>query len=425
MRLLVLGINYWPEETGIAVFTTGRCEYLAAQGHAVTMVTGLPYYPQWRVHDGYRGRLFAREVRHAVTILRCHLYVPRRVTTIRRVLHEASFLTSSLIRALGTRRPDLLLVVSPPLGLAVSAVLLSQRWGIPYAFHVADLQPDAALELGMLPEGRLTRVLYGLEHLAYRRAALVSTLTEAMRQRIVAKGVPAEKVERCSDWADPALFALPLVGGGRAFRQAFGLEDRFLVVHIGNMGVKQGLEVVLEAAARSVDHPAVTYLLVGDGAMRQTLEVGATERQLWNLQVLPLQRREMFLELLAAADLCLVTQQGTVADIVFPSKVITLLAAGRPVVASVNARSEVARVITEAGAGIVVPPEEPEALLGAIVVLWQDTARRQAMGARGRAYARQQWDRERILPLLDAGLLRLTRKGELRGRGLGRSSEKA
>jgi colanic acid biosynthesis glycosyl transferase WcaI len=169
----------------------------------------------------------------------------------------------------------------------------------------------------------------------------------------------------------------------------------------------------------------VTYLLVGDGAMRQTLEAQATERQLWNLQVLPLQRREMFLELLAAADLCLVTQQGTVADIVFPSKVITLLAAGRPVVASVNARSEVARVITEAGAGVVVPPEEPEALLGTIVVLWQETARRQAMGARGRAYARQQWDRERILPLLEAGLLRLTRKGELRGRGLGRSSGKA
>jgi colanic acid biosynthesis glycosyl transferase WcaI len=127
MHLLVLGINYWPEETGIAVFSTGRCEYLAAQGHGVTMVTAFPYYPQWRVYDGYRGRLFARETRNAVTILRCYLYVPRQVTPVRRGLHEASFLASSLIRALGVRRPDLLLVVSPPLGLALAAVLLGRR----------------------------------------------------------------------------------------------------------------------------------------------------------------------------------------------------------------------------------------------------------------------------------------------------------
>jgi putative colanic acid biosynthesis glycosyltransferase WcaI len=292
-------------------------------------------------------------------------------------------------------------------------------------FHVADLQPDAAVELGVLPEGCLTRVLYGLEHLAYRQAVLVSTLTEAMRQRIVAKGVPPKKVERSSDWVDPALFALPFVGGGAAFRRTFGLEDRFLVVHIGNMGVKQGLEVMLEVAARSSDHTAMTYLLVGDGAMCHTLKAQVTERKLLNLRVLPLQRREMFLELLAAADVCLVTQQRTVADIVFPSKVITLLAAGRPVVASVNAKSEVARVITAAGAGVVVPPEAPEALLAAILALRQDTASRQAMGARGRAYAGQHWDRERILPALEAGLLRLAGRGKLPGRGHGYSSEKA
>ena len=143
MRILVLGINYWPEETGIAVFNTGRCEYLAAQGHQVTMCTGFPYYPQWRVPEEYRRKLFAREGRHGVTILRSYLYVPRRVTSVRRVLHEASFIASSCLRALGERKPDLLFVVSPPLGLAVTAVLLSRLWKIPYIFHVADLQPDA------------------------------------------------------------------------------------------------------------------------------------------------------------------------------------------------------------------------------------------------------------------------------------------
>ena len=412
MRILVLGINYWPEETGIAVFNTGRCEYLAAQGHQVTMCTGFPYYPQWRVPEEYRRKLFAREGRHGVTILRSYLYVPRRVTSVRRVLHEASFIASSCLRALGERKPDLLFVVSPPLGLAVTAVLLSRLWKIPYIFHVADLQPDAAVDLGMLPAGRLTRFLYAVERLAYRRAALVSTLTEAMRRRIVSKGIPQEKVTLFSDWVDPPCFAVPLRGDGEVFRRAFGLGERFLVLHAGNMGVKQGLEVVLGAAKQSRDHPELTYLLVGDGAVRSTLEAQARALGLANVRFLPLQPREVFLHMLAAADICLVTQQRAVADIVFPSKVLTLLAAGCPVVASLNPGSGVARVVTDAGAGVVVAPEDPRALLEAILALWRDLEGLRVMGQRGRAYARERWDRGQILPAMEARLREVTEKRE-------------
>ena len=407
MRILVLGINYWPEETGIAVFSTGRCEYLAAQGHQVTMCTAFPYYPQWRVPDEYRWRLFAREVRNRVTILRSYLYVPRRVTSARRVLHEASFIASSCLRMLAGQRPDLLLTVSPPLGLAATSVLLSRLWKIPYVFHVTDLQPDTALDLGMLPSGRLIEGLYAVERLGYRHAALISTLTETMRRRIVSKGIPLEKVTLFSDWADPSLFAVPLTGGGETFRRAFGLGDRFLVVHAGNMGVKQGLEVVLDAAERSQDRPEITYLLVGDGAMRPTLEAKAKALGLSNIRFLPLQPREVFLDMLAAADVCLVTQQRTVADIVFPSKVLTLMAAGRPVIASLSPSSQVATVVTEAGAGVVVQPEDPQGLLEAILALCSDSGGCRAMGERGRAYASEHWDRERILPAMEARLLQV------------------
>src|SRR5262249_20930782 len=149
--------------TGIAVLNTGRCEYLAARGHDVTICTGFPYYPRWRVADGYRGRLFGQETRNGVRILRSYLYVPRRVTTLRRIVHEASFVASSCVRALGDRRPDILVTESPPLALALSSVLLRRLWGVPYVFHVSDLQPDAAVDLGMLSDGPVTRALYGLE----------------------------------------------------------------------------------------------------------------------------------------------------------------------------------------------------------------------------------------------------------------------
>jgi len=407
MRVLVLGINYSPEETGIAPFNTGRCEYLAGRGHEVRMCTGLPYYPAWRIRDEYRGHLFTREAVNGVTVLRSYLYVPRRVTAVRRILHEASFVLSASLRALLGPRPDVLFVVSPPLGLALPAVLLSRVWRVPYVFHVTDLQPDSALDLGMLPPGPLARALYGLERLGYRRAALVSTLNEVMRRRIVTKGIPDDKVMLLSDWADPALFSVPVQGGGGAFRRAFGLGSRFLVVHAGNMGVKQGLDTVLGAAEQSRDDADLVYLLVGDGAMRGSLEGRAAALGLSNVRFIPLQPRTMFRELLAAADVCLVTQQRTVADIVFPSKVLTLLAAGRPVVASVSPESEVARVVREGGAGLVVPPEDPRALREAVVTFRRDAAARQASGESGRAYARQHWDHERILFEMEARLRRL------------------
>jgi colanic acid biosynthesis glycosyl transferase WcaI len=133
MRILVLGINYCPELTGIAPFTTGRCEYLAARGHEVSICTALPYYPEWRVSEDYRGRLFMREKRNGVTILRSRIYVPARANPVRRILHESSFVLASLLRALTQPRPDVMIVVSPPLGLVLPAVLLS-RSGISRMF---------------------------------------------------------------------------------------------------------------------------------------------------------------------------------------------------------------------------------------------------------------------------------------------------
>src|SRR3984957_9580469 len=209
MRILHLGINYWPDETGIAPFATGRCEYLAACGHDVIACTGLPYYPQWRVPAEYGGRLFSSEERNGVKILRSWIYVPRKLTSLKRILHEASFICSSFVRALGKTRPDLIFVTSPPLGLVANAIALSRLWRVPYVLHVADLQPDAAVDLGMLPQGRLIKALYRLEAAGYRNAVLVSTLTEAMRQRIIAKGIPADKVVLFSDWVDPKLFTIP------------------------------------------------------------------------------------------------------------------------------------------------------------------------------------------------------------------------
>lgn len=411
MHFAFLGINYWPDETGIAPFTTGRCEYLASRGHRVTVFTGFPYYPAWRVPTEYRGHLFSGEIRNGVTIIRSWLYVPARVDSMRRILHEASFTATSLLRAMATtnaNRPDVLIVITPPLALSLAAMALARIWKIPYVQHVPDLQPDAAVDLGMLQPGRITAMLYGIERMGYRNAALASTLTETMREKIISKGIATDKVVLFSDWARSELFSVPATGGGASFRRSAGLaDDDLLVVHAGNMGVKQGLEVILGAAELSRGERKIKYLLIGDGSVREHLQERARSMSLDNVKFMPLLPDSQFLDMLAASDISLVTQQKSVADIVFPSKVITLSSSARAVIASVSKGSEVARVLKEADAGELVAPEDPSSLHDAIMALRADQSRRMTLGANGRKFAERFWHKENTLAVLESTLLRV------------------
>jgi len=393
VKVLILSINYWPEVTGIGAFTTYRAEYLARAGHDVEVCTSFPYYPEWRVPREYAGKFALTEEHNGVKIVRSYLYVPNPVTAVRRILHEASFIFSCTLRALMRRRPDVLLVVSPPLGLAATAILLSRVWRVPFVFDVEDLQPDSASDLEMLPAWAI-KLLYKLENAAYRNARLVTTLTASMKNKIVGKGIPREKVEVLEPRMDDSMTTL-LKEEGREFRRRYGLGEKFLVTHSGNMGVKQGLEVILNAAALNRADDSLLFLLVGDGADRKRVQQRAKELGLPNVRFLPLLDEDDFRGLLSASDVCLVSQQKGVTEIAFPSKIVTYLAAGRPIVASVNPQSEVARIIEKSGAGMIVEAEDAAGLLAAIQELRiQDPA---AMGENGRRHARARWSAVPVL----------------------------
>ena len=400
MKIRILSINYWPEVTGIGAFITYRAEYLAAAGHDVEVCTTFPYYPEWRVSREYTGKFAATESRNGVKIVRSYAYIPELVTAAKRVAHEASFILSVLLRCLGRAKPDLLVVVSPPLGLAVPAILLSVVWRCPYVFDVQDLQPDAAGDLGMLPAWAV-KALYRLEKAAYRNARLVTTLTHNMRKKIIAKGVPIEKVALVEPRMDESLIDIESCEGER-FRDRYGLGRKFLVTHSGNIGVKQGLDVVLDAAVLGRRDDTLLFLFVGNGADCDRIKQRATTMDLQNVRFMPLLDQDEFRELMAASNICLVTQQKSVSEIAFPSKVVTYLAAGRPIVASVNSDSEVARVIRESGAGSVVEPGNSDALLSAIQQL-QSQDLKQA-GQNARHYARLKWSSIRVLGDLEASL---------------------
>jgi colanic acid biosynthesis glycosyl transferase WcaI len=393
MKILILSINYWPEVTGIGAFTTYRAEYLAAAGHDVEVCTTFPYYPEWKVPSRYAGKIAANEERNGVRILRSYAYIPNPATSLKRVLHEATFVVSSMIRAAVQNRPDLLLIISPPLGLAVNAILLSRLWHTPYVFDVQDLQPDSAAELNMLPTWAL-KLLFSVERAAYRHAALITTLTNGMRKRIIDKGIAAEKVDLIEPRVDDSLFDIGLQEG-IAFRRRYGLEDKFLVTHSGNMGVKQGLDVIVDAAALNRSDKSVQFLLVGDGAVCGSIQRRVAALQLPNVMFLPLLDAGDFRGLMGASDVCLLTQLKSVSEIAFPSKVVTYLAAGCPVIASVNPDSEIAQTVQDSGAGRVVKPEDGEVLLAGIQEFRGADLREFRQNAR--EYARRRWSSGRVL----------------------------
>jgi colanic acid biosynthesis glycosyl transferase WcaI len=257
----------------------------------------------------------------------------------------------------------------------------------------------------MLPRPVLP-VLYRLEAIAYRNAALISTVTEGMRQKIVAKGIPADKVVVVPPPAEKSLFGVGSVVAGREFRSKHGLDGKFIVAHSGNMGVKQGLDVVLDVALRLREQRDFVFLLAGDGVMKSRLQERARALGLMNVRFLPLQEQTEFLQMLAATDMGLIIQQSAVSDIVFPSKTVTLLSAARPVAAAVSANSEIGRVIRQSQGGVVTEPENVEALAGAIQEFFQEPAKRSAMGECGRQYAIRYWDETRVLSSFEAHLLK-------------------
>ena len=397
MRVLILGLNYLPESTSIGPYTSDLAEYLLTAGHSVEVVTGFPMAPQWRIWDGYRGKWFSREVVNDVPIRRSYLFVPKEPRrTFNRVLFDTSFALSSLLASLTTEPCDLVLAVSPPLQVGLMGSLVSRLKGAPLFLHVQDLVPDAALATGMLAEDSVAvRLARRLERLVYRKADAIGVICDGFRQNLEAKGVPARKIKLLPNHIDLD-FIRPRPRDGR-FRAQWGIAaSDFVVMYSGSVGLKQGLETLIDTAALLGSEKNVRFVVIGEGPSLRDLVTRATAAQLSNVTFLPLQPRESLPEQLAAADVLCITQRRAVTDTVFPGKLLYYLAAARPILAAVSGESETGRFVTAQKVGLVTQPEDPAAMAAAILRLRQQGA--EELGRRGRAVVEQYFDRRVVLP---------------------------
>lgn len=400
-NLTIVGINYPPELTGIAPYTAALTERALARGHRVTVLAGLPSYPQWRIADGHR-RLYGRSRRKGADVVRAAHYVPRRQSAISRAIYEGTFLLTSSLALPFTRRPDALVGIVPALADAVAVAGAALIHRAPYALLFQDLMGPAAAQSGIDGGGVVARATATLEQLVARRATAVGVVSPAFEPYLVAGGVDSERIVHVPNWS-----RVPPPGDRMPARAAFGWSaDEVVVLHAGNIGLKQGLEQVIEAAqAAATARPDYRFVFVGDGNQRSALEAAAA--RLPNVRFLGLQPDDIFAGLLRAADVLLLSERESTLDMSLPSKLTSYYASGRPILAAIRPDGATAAELRASGGGLIVPAGQPDALLAGVDRLVGDRSFAAGLIAAARRHVATALGEDLALQRLDALLDRL------------------
>jgi colanic acid biosynthesis glycosyl transferase WcaI len=404
LRILIYGLNYSPELTGIGKYTGEMAAWLAHRGHEVRVVTAPPYYPAWRIRDDYRGMWYRTE--HAPSepvVYRTPLYVPQKPTGIKRIVHLMSFVLGSfpvMLRQIYWQ-PDLVFTVEPTFFCAPLTLFVARCAGAHAWLHVQDFEVDAAFELGLLPaQGPVHDAALRIENFFIFAFDRVSGISPRMVERAIVKGIPPAKAVHFPNWVDTdSIYPLPPQDrtNNRVLQELAqscpGIYNKTILLYSGNMGAKQGLERLGPLAESFCCNDGVHFVFCGDGAFRGRLESAVSH--LPNVSLLPLQPLDRLNDLLNAAEIHLLPQRASAADLVMPSRLSAMLASGRPVIATAGAGTQVATIVE--GRGLVVPPEDSEALHAAVQKLVDDRKLRGQLGASAREYATTHLSKQAVL----------------------------
>ena len=400
MRILILGIYHDPEP----IPKTGElARELIRRGHQVHVVTAFPHYPSGVLYPGYRLRPWMRETRNGVPVLRTYIYPYHGTRSLKRMLNYVTWMLSSMLAVVLTPRADVMYVWHPPLTVGVSAWVIAKLKRIRYVYDVQDLWPESAVVSGLLQPGMLVRAMQRLADWVYARAPRLFVVSEEVAEYLAARGVDRSKIEVAQHWIEEP----PPVDASRDLRAELDLQARFVVMFAGNLGLVQALDVMIDAAVLLRDDPRFAFVFVGDGADRARLEQRCGQLDLSNVRFAGARPAREMPTYFAAADALFVhVAPSVVADHAIPTKMLAYLASGRPIICGM--RGAAAALARAAQAGPVIAPSDPRALVEACRTLAALTeSQRAEIGARGCAYFKEHFDRDRIMDFYEATLMRI------------------
>lgn len=389
MRLILL-VPHFPPDVAPTGEVAGRwVDELAAAGHEIHVVTSLPWYRSHRVEDDWRSR--RRRWRNVIrtdsepwgSVTRVHpCAFADKENLFTRAIGFVGFSLLSLIAGLGRGRADGVIAMSPPLTIGPVGWLVARRSGAPYVFNVQDVYPDVLVDTGAMEPGLVTRALSAVESLTYRLADAVTVLSDDLRDNVKQRGGDPDHFRVIPNFVDLARISPGPRENG--YRDELGLGGRTVVLYAGNVGYSQPLDLVIDAARALADRTDVVFVINGGGSGFDRLIEAAAD--LDNVVFAPLQPRERLPEVLAAGDIHLVVLRRGLAKVSVPSKVYSILAAGRPVLASIDPDTEITRLVAAAECGVCVPPEDPAAFVAGLITLIDDLDRAAAQGDNGRRH---------------------------------------
>ena len=391
---------YYPPENGAAPACVGEtCTRLAKLGHQVTVLTTLPNYPTGIVQPEYRSRLLQEEIQDGVHVVRVWSWISPSKSFWHRIKWYVSFaLMAPLFGGKAVGRPDVIIVQSPPIFDAFTVRLMAWLKRCPFIFMVSDPWPDSPIHLGVLRNPVLIWLSRQLEWSTYQRASLVWVVAEWVRDSLIQRGLPAERIFLLHNGIDTGKFhPIPQTQA----RAELGWDDRFTVLYVGTHGVTHGLVTILDAAEQLQDHTNMHFVLVGEGADKAYLVAQAQKRGLSNITFKDVVPQSLVPTIIAAGDVCLAHTRKMPGGLgIIPIKMYEAMSCARPVVLAVD--GDARRMAEEAGAALYVEPENASALASAILHLYENPALAASLGPKGRAYVEARFDYDHLTALLDA-----------------------
>lgn len=374
-KLLFIGYNFSPELTGIGKYSGEMMQWLAEKGHDCTVLTSYPYYPYWKIQEPYRKNRFwfKKEVTNfkskgKLTVVRCPMYVPNKPSGSKRMILDTTFSVSAflvIIPLLFCKSFNKIITVAPSFQFGLLGVLYKKIKGAKHIHHVQDMQIEAAQDLGMIKSPKLLKALYGVEKYIYKNTDIISSISDGMIERIERK---ADKpISFFPNWTETKNF-YPIKDTSQ-LKEEFGFKSTdYIVLYSGGIGEKQGLDAILTSAKNLAVHQRLQFIICGTGPYKEVLKEKAKNMKLHNVHFMPLQPKECFNKFLNIADIHLVIQKEKASDLVMPSKLTTILSVGGLALITANPNSSLHRVVSKHNMGILVAPENQEALDTGILI---------------------------------------------------------
>lgn len=390
-KIVIIGINYYPEDSAIGLYSTEKAEYLVSKGFDVTVITGFPYYPQWEIREDYKSKNYlVEETINGVKIYRSKQYVPKDPTFVKRIIHLTSFTFGNFINLFKVGKPDIVISIIPFTTSALLGWFLKKRYKSKHWVHIQDFEFDAAIDSGLLNGNKkfVINILQSVERFVLKKADIVSTISFGMINKLKTK--TNTKNYYLTNWIDLGKFSDSNLGTHKYLS-----SNSFQILYSGNIGAKQDWEFFIEFLNQLKNIDNVEVVVVGEGAEKDNLLQKIIDFSfVKHYNLVPY---EELPSLLSSADLHILFQKTDVIDTVMPSKILGMMASAKPSIVTGNLKSEVATVFKDSNGGFYFDGKSMKNLINQIILLKDDKQMCLELGQNAKAYVKEKYSKDIVL----------------------------